>query len=100
MTIIYVSNKKIKVYGHSGYAEIGKDIVCAAISTLTESTYRYLKVTKNNVESVEEDGLFEIILNEINDSGKEIIKEFINIVKEIEEQYPLYIRSDFNEEIG
>ena len=67
---------------------------------MTESTYRYLKVTKNNVESVEEDGLFEIILNEINDSGKEIIKEFINIVKEIEEQYPLYIRSDFNEEIG
>ncbi len=28
---------KLKVYGHSGYDNIGRDIVCASISTLSQS---------------------------------------------------------------
>lgn len=96
MTIIYINNKKIKVYGHSGYAEIGKDIVCAAISTLVQSLYRFLIVTNNQVEYIDDDGLFEIELIELNENGINIIKEFISIVKELEEQYPqnIYLKYD------
>lgn len=37
--MIEITHKKgcIKVKGHAGYAEHGKDIVCAAISTLTQT---------------------------------------------------------------
>lgn len=28
---------KLKVYGHSGYDDIGKDIVCASVSVLSQS---------------------------------------------------------------
>lgn len=40
---------KLKVYGHSGYDEIGKDIVCASVSTLAQSVIIGLdKVVNNN----------------------------------------------------
>lgn len=38
--ILTIKNKKIvklNIYGHSGYDKIGKDIVCAAVSTLSQS---------------------------------------------------------------
>ena len=56
MTTIEVKEDEIKVYGHSGYAESGHDIVCSAISVLTESLDRYLRVTENVLESTEGDG--------------------------------------------
>lgn len=43
MTKIDISSKEIRISGHSGYGTYGNDIVCAAISTLSEATYNYLK---------------------------------------------------------
>ena len=94
MTKIEISDKKINVYGHSGYEERGKDIVCASISTLVESTYLYLKATNNDVNSLEEDARFEIIFKKINKNGAAIINEFKKMIKDIENQYPNYVRSE------
>lgn len=37
MITITHSHGRIKVEGHAGYAELGKDIVCAAISALVQA---------------------------------------------------------------
>lgn len=37
----------IEAKGHSGYAEAGKDIVCAAVSTLTQNLINSLKQVLN-----------------------------------------------------
>ena len=55
ITIIKSNNKilTIEATGHSGYAESGKDIVCSAVSTLTQALINGLievvKITPNYV---------------------------------------------------
>ena len=92
MTTIGINSDWIVVKGHSGYDTIGKDIVCAAISTLTEATFNYLVATNNKVEKHDGDGLFIIRIDRLNKAGKEIIEAFKEMVKDIESQYPNNVR--------
>lgn len=92
MTTIKVSDDFIEVKGHSYYAESGKDIVCSAISVLSEATYNYLKCTKNKVSTEERDGYYKILLEELNEPGKAIKMEFIRMVDEIAKDYPRNVR--------
>lgn len=92
MTTIDVKEDIIRVYGHSGYAPIGKDIVCAAISTLTEATYNYLVATKNQVNNEESNGVYIIHLVELNKQGEAIIRSFIDMIQDLIKQYPKYLK--------
>lgn len=92
MTTIKVSDSFIEVSGHSEYGDYGKDIVCAAISTLSEATYNYLISTKNKAHFEENDGYYKIILEELNEQGIAIKNEFIRMVDELEEEYGENIR--------
>ena len=92
MTTIDVKEDIIRVYGHSGYAPIGKDIVCAAISTLTEATYNYLLATKNQVNNEESNGVYIIHLVELNKQGEAIIRSFIDMIQDLIKQYPKYLK--------
>lgn len=88
MTIIETNKKSIYVHGHSGYGTYGNDIVCAAISTLTEATYNYLEATNNQVHNYCDDGEFTIILDKLNKNGKQIVEKFKEMIKDLESQYP------------
>lgn len=94
MTTIQVTDKQVIVKGHSGYDVVGKDIVCAAISTLTEATYNYLAAIGNRVRKVEneEDAVFIINIDYISNSGRRILGSFIQMVDDIASQYPDYVR--------
>lgn len=92
MTTIDIGEDYVHVFGHSGYAPEGLDIVCASVSVLTESLYRYLRVTENQVKSTEDDGEYTIYLNKINDSGGALLNEYTSMIDEIIEQYPRYVR--------
>ena len=92
MTTIDVGEDYIHVFGHSGYAESGHDIVCSAISVLTESLDRYLRRTENQVESCESDGEYTIYLNKLNDNGGAIINEYMGMIDEIIKEYPDNVR--------
>ena len=91
MTTIDFKTDKIRVYGHSGYAPSGQDIVCAAISTLTEATYNYLEATKNKVSKEENNGVFVINLEELNKQGEAIVLSFKDMVDDLIKQYPYYL---------
>ncbi len=88
MTTIKIREKEIEVKGHSGYAEKGRDIVCAAISTLVEATYNYLKVTGNIVKMTAIDGYFFMLIEVININGESIVKSFTEMVEDLAKQYP------------
>jgi len=92
MTTIKITDKKIEVKGHSEYDEKGKDIVCAAISTLTEATYRYLKATGNVVGITAIDGYFFMVIEVINANGQNIVKTFTEMIDDLIQQYPKNIR--------
>lgn len=70
MTDVEIENKTnlygIKCTGHSGYAEAGKDIVCAGISTLTQSFVMAVE-TYSDTEDIE------IKINEYEDGYMHIL---------------------------
>lgn len=88
MTTITIKNNQIEIKGHSGYAKKGSDIVCAAISALTEATYNYLKATGNVVKMTSNDGYFFMLIEIININGKNILKSFTEMIDALAKQYP------------
>ena len=91
MTTIEIKDRYIEIVGHSGYAPAGSDIVCAAISTLSQATFNYLEATSNEVMCGEHDGEFIILFHKVNKAGKAIIKAFSDMVDDLSSQYPEYI---------
>lgn len=88
MTTIKIIDNKIEIKGHSEYDEKGKDIVCAAISVLSEATYNYLKATSNTVEMTAVDGYFLIVIEKMNTNGRRILKAFTEMIDDLVKQYP------------
>lgn len=91
MTVININKDYIEISGHSGYAPRGYDIVCAAISTLSISTFNYLLITDNDVKVKENDGYLKMELLKLNKVGKKIIKCFKKQMNDLIEDYPQYI---------
>ena len=93
MTSIEIKSEYIEVKGHSGYAPIGSDIVCAAISTLSQATYNYLEATGNDMGVETSDGYLKMIFkSQLNKAGEEILNSFIEMAKDLEGQYEKYMK--------
>ena len=48
MIAINITRTGLTVDGHAGYAEIGNDIICAAVSALTQGLVHSLKALTND----------------------------------------------------
>ena len=65
MIDITVQPDKITVSGHAGYAEPGKDIVCAAISTLTQVLIASVEeLTAAKIKTAVPSGYADIVIEE------------------------------------
>ncbi|HAE61089.1 MAG TPA: ribosomal-processing cysteine protease Prp [Eubacteriaceae bacterium] len=91
--------KSLVVNGHSGYEDIGKDIVCAAVSTLTISAINGLLeyVKLDFYYKVNEDGFLEFRIPEIYDDkqftkAKAILETLYLGLKSIEKEYESYVK--------
>jgi len=81
--------KSIKIMGHANYDELGKDIVCAAVSSSILTTINgILKIDQNYLTYQQKEDELEIeILKDDNDLNKLIIN-MIDLLKELEVNYP------------
>jgi uncharacterized protein YsxB (DUF464 family) len=90
--------KKIEVKGHSGYDEIGKDIVCSSVSTALILTINLLE--KLNVKiSYKEDPnipLISLIINESDSLCQTILENLVNSLNDISSQYKKYLQIKTN----
>ncbi|HOB64449.1 MAG: ribosomal-processing cysteine protease Prp [Clostridiales bacterium] len=87
----------LEARGHSGYAEAGKDIVCAAISTLIQTGLLALtEVAGAEVEKKEKDGYlyYKVISNNAITLEKSdiILKSIVVGLADIAKGYPSHIR--------
>ncbi len=78
--------------GHSGYAEAGQDIVCAAISAMTQFVIGYAEKYRLNVSvSMEQkQGIMECRMKEENAEFEKLLATLWDACKEIEADYPTY----------
>ncbi len=98
MITIQISNKdnmikKINILGHSGYADFGKDIVCAGVSSIVTTTVNAIEMFDKKYISYESrKDNFEIIILTHNEIVDNLINNMINMLKDLEEDYPKNIK--------
>ena len=88
------SIKKVRIEGHAGFQDYGKDIVCSAISTAVIFSCNLLeKVSpKNRIYSDEKKGVIEL---EVLDSDKMnylITRNLYETLIDLSSQYPRFIK--------
>lgn len=98
---VYVNKKDIiygfEVSGHSGYAEYGRDIICAAASIIAQNTVSSIKIyTKDKVNDNIDEGYLKCVLpNMKNGEGskeacvllKSAVAGFYSIQNSYDEKY-------------
>ena len=78
----------ITIKGHAGYAEAGKDIVCAAVSSIvTTSINACLSVDETSLKYEEKEGLVVIDVLNHDETTIKIINNMINMLEELAKQY-------------
>ena len=85
----------IEVKGHAGFANHGKDIVCASISTaciVTANLIEKLELSYNVLDLVCDEGYFRLSVNTVDNTLKGIFENLEYTMEEISKQYPKYLK--------
>ena len=93
MIDITVQPDKITVSGHAEYAEHGKDIVCAAISTLSQVFVASVEeLTAAKIKTAQTSGYMEIVIEESTERAQVLLDSFLLGCRMIADQYPDNVR--------
>lgn len=80
--------KEILFKGHALYSDYGKDIVCAAISSIVITTINgILSIDKGAISYIEKPNLV-IKINNNSFVCDKLIENMLNLLKELERDYP------------
>ena len=97
--IKFIKDKnKLVVYGHAMYDKIGKDIVCASVSTLLISNTNLLtsldQEQNYKYKIIQSPAQFTLELIKPNEINKAIFKNIIYYLSELEKDYPNNIKEE------
>ena len=93
MIAVSVRKDKITVSGHAGYAEAGKDIVCAGVTALTMSLVKSLNdLTEDKIEYEISPGRADIYYRDLSEAGKLLVDSFFIGICLIADDFPEYVR--------
>ena len=83
---------EVSIKGHAMYDDFGKDIVCAACSSIVTTTINgILKLDKKSLEyKQDKEGLIIKVIN-TNDTINTLLYNMIDLLKELESDYPTNI---------
>lgn len=81
------------VTGHAGYAEPGKDIVCAGVTALVQTLVRSVSsLTRDRPENEIGKGKFYINTENLSEQGKLLVDSFFIGICMIADEFPDYVR--------
>ena len=83
---------EIKIGGHALYDDYGKDIVCAAVSSIVITTINACEKFDKNSISVNEDNPLIIKLLTNNENVLLLIDNMLEMLKELAKDYPKNIK--------
>lgn len=88
LIVVKVRENGLTIDGHAGYAEKGKDIVCAAASALAQGLVHSLSVLTDDETSVEvEDGHIKLEYENLSERGQLLMDSFFIAVSDIQDAY-------------
>ena len=83
----------ITIDGHAGYAEAGKDIVCAGVTALTENLIDSIEsLTKDTIQYNISPGRVDIHYKNLSEYGKLLIDSFFLGICGIEQDFPEHVK--------
>ena len=99
MIKVKVEKRNILITGHAGYDDYGKDIVCAAVSSVVLCSVEAIALfDMKAIDVKEEQDKLEIIINKDDEITSKLIKNMLNCLKEIEKKYSQNIKITNKEE--
>jgi uncharacterized protein YsxB (DUF464 family) len=99
MIKVEVTKKNISILGHAMYDDYGKDIVCAAVSSIVMALVEGIaSIDKSAIDIEQKKDNLNIIINKHDDITNKLIKTMINLLKELEKKYPKNIKITNKEE--
>lgn len=88
MIVVNITQFGLAVDGHAGYAKIGNDIVCAAVSALAQGLIHSLEALTDDRFSYQiRDGHIDIKYENLSEQGKLLIDSFFIAVSDIQMTY-------------
>ena len=84
--------KRVTIKGHALYADFGKDIVCAAVSSTVITSVNAALLIDENSLSYEEDNGLDINILKDDEVTTKIINNMISNLLELEKAYPKNIQ--------
>ena len=93
MIIIEHKITGVSISGHAGYAESGKDIVCAGISTLAQTLIQSIEeLTTDKIQYVISPGTVDIKYGNLSEQARLLIDSFFIGAELISAAYPDFVR--------
>jgi uncharacterized protein YsxB (DUF464 family) len=92
MIKVEVSKDCISISGHANFDDYGKDIVCAAVSSVVLTTINGILLIDNKSITVEQNDKLTIKVNYHNDTIDKLIENMLRCLKEIEKNYEKNIK--------
>lgn len=91
MIKVSIKQKQIIIKGHANYDELGKDIVCASVSSMVITTINaILRIDNDAIKYSDNNGVTIDIIKDDEITNK-LINNLIDLLEELEKQYPKYI---------
>lgn len=77
MIVVCIAQDGLTVDGHAGYAETGKDIICAAVSALSQTLIRSMQaLTEDEIDLEMAHGHINIRYKNLSECGKLLVDSF------------------------
>ena len=93
MTTVERYSGGISIAGHANYAEAGKDIVCAAVSTLAQTLIASIEeLTTDEIHYSISPGKVDIEHGHLSEAAHTLIDAFFVGIRMIADEYPDFVR--------
>lgn len=86
---------EFRVHGHSGFSSRGRDIVCAAVSSVVQHTARALG--RDGARVKVSDGLLEVSCIGVNEVSQRFVYELFETLTDLSNQYPKHVAVEVNQ---
>lgn len=93
MIEVRIRPERIEISGHAGYAEPGKDIVCAGVTALTQTLIQSIDdLTDDEIEYRISPGKVEVEYRNLSEKSKTLVDSFFVGICLIVEEFPEYVK--------
>lgn len=93
MIAVRVQEDGVTVSGHAGFAGVGKDIICAGVTALTQTLIKSLNdLTEDKIEYEMSPGRADIKYRDLSEAGKLLVDSFFIGICLIASEFPDYVR--------